>query len=125
MNHELHELFEARDAYGIVASQVDDGRLPIMCESVFECAQFALMLIHQAASAGRRRAEAQLRVRGVDLASGIVLLDSRVGGATRPVEGIPVSCFTPVEGETLVPFLVRAAQALLQAYDSLVLEGVA
>jgi hypothetical protein len=125
MNHELHGLFEARDAFGIVSSQVDDGRLTLMCESVFESAQFALMLIDQAQSAGRGPAESHLRVRGVDLSSGIVLLDSRVDGSTHPVDGLPVSSFIPTEGETLVPFLVRAVESLLEAYDSTVLQGAA
>jgi len=46
MNQDLRDRFEARDAFGIVSSQVDDGALPLMCESAFESAQFALMLIH-------------------------------------------------------------------------------
>jgi len=46
MNQDLRERFETRDAFGIVSSQVDDGALPLMCESAFESAQFALMLIH-------------------------------------------------------------------------------
>jgi len=122
MNQDLRNRFEARDAFGIVSSQVADGALPLMCESVFESAQFALMLIHQAQSAGRGLAESTLRVRGVDAASGMVLLDSRLGGSTVPVNGLlPVSCFTPEPGESLVPFLVRAALALLDVYDSTVL----
>ena len=117
--------FEARDAFGIVSSQVDDGALPLMCESAFESAQFALMLIHQAQSAGRGLAGSTLRVRAVDVASGMVLLDSRQGGSTVPVNGLPVSCFTPEPGESLVPFLVRAALALLDVYDSMALPKAA
>ena len=120
MNQDLRNRFEARDAFGIVSSQVADGALPLMCESVFESAQFALMLIHQAQSAGRGLAESTLRVRAVDAASGTVLLDSRLGGSTVPVNGLPVSCFTPEPGESLVPFLVRAplsTQRRLRAGD--------
>ena len=43
MNQDLRNRFEARDAFGIVSSQVDDGALPLMCESVFESAQFAVL----------------------------------------------------------------------------------
>jgi hypothetical protein len=125
MNQDLRDRFEARDAFGIVSSQVADGALPLMCESVFESAQFALMLIHQAQSAGRGLAESTLRVRAVDAASGMVLLDSRLGGSTVPVNGLPVSCFTPEPGESLVPFLVRAGLALLDVYDSMVLPEAA
>jgi len=125
MNQDLRDCFEARDAFGIVSSQVADGALPLMCESVFESAQFALMLIHQAQSAGRGLAESTLRVRAVDAASGMVLLDSRLGGSTVPVNGLPVSCFTPEPGESLVPFLVRAGLALLDGYDSMVLPEAA
>ena len=125
MNQDLRDCFEARDAFGIVSSQVADGALPLMCESVFESAQFALMLIHQAQSAGRGLAESTLRVRAVDAASGTVLLDSRLGGSTVPVNGLPVSCFTPEPGESLVPFLVRAGLALLDVYDSMVLPEAA
>jgi len=125
MNQDLRDCFEARDAFGIVSSQVADGALPLMCESVFESAQFALMLIHQAQSAGRGLAESTLRVRAVDAASGMVLLDSRLGGSTVPVNGLPVSCFTPEPGESLVPFLVRAGLALLDVYDSMVLPEAA
>jgi len=125
MNQDLRNRFEARDAFGIVSSQVADGALPLMCESVFESAQFALMLIHQAQSAGRGLAESTLRVRAVDAASGMVLLDSRLGGSTVPVNGLPVSCFTPEPGESLVPFLVRAGLALLDVYDSMVLPEAA
>ena len=125
MNQDLRDRFEARDAFGIVSSQVADGALPLMCESVFESAQFALMLIHQAQSAGRGLAESTLRVRAVDAASGTVLLDSRLGGSTVPVNGLPVSCFTPEPGESLVPFLVRAGLALLDGYDSMVLPEAA
>jgi hypothetical protein len=121
MNQDLRDSFEARDAFGIVSSQVDDRALPLMCESVFESAQFALMLIHQAQSAGRGLAESRLRVRAVDAASGMVLLDSRWGGSTVPVNGLPVSCFTPEPGESLVPFLVRAVLALLDVYHSMLL----
>ena len=125
MNQDLRDRFEARDAFGIVSSQVDDGALPLMCESVFESAQFALMLIRQAQSAGRGLAESTLRIRAVDAASGMVLLDSRLGESTVPVHGLSVSCFTPVPGESLVPFLVRAALALLGVYDSMVLPEAA
>lgn len=120
MNQDLRDRFEARDAFGIVSSQVDDGALPLMCESAFESAQFALMLIHQAQSAGRGLAESSLRVSGVDAAAGMVLFDSRLSGTSAPVTGLPVSCFTPEPEESLVPFLVRAAVALLDAYDSVV-----
>ena len=125
MNQDLRDRFEARDAFGIVSCQVDDGRLPLMSESVFESAQFALMLIHQAQSPGQGLAESTLRVRGVDAASGMVLLDSRLGDLTVPVDGLPVSCFTPEPGESLVPFLVRAVSALLETYDSLALPAAA
>jgi hypothetical protein len=125
MNHELRDRFEARDAYGIVSLQVDDGALPLMCESPFESAQFALMLIHQAQSAGRGLAESTLRVRGVDAASGTVLLDARLDGSTSPIDGLPVSCFTPEPGESLVPFLVRATLVLLDTYDSVLLSDAA
>jgi len=125
MNQDLRDRFEARDAFGIVSSQVDDGALPLMCESVFESAQFALMLIRQAQSAGRGLAESTLRIRAVDAASGMVLLDSRLGGSTVPVNGLSVSCFTPEPGESLVPLLVRAALALLDVYDSMVLPEAA
>jgi hypothetical protein len=108
MNQDLLDRFEARDAFGIVSSQVDDGALPLMCESAFESAQFALMLIHQAQSAGRGLAESTLRIHAVDAASGMVLLDSRRGGSTVPVTG-----------------LVRAAIALLDLYDSMVLPEAA
>jgi hypothetical protein len=33
MNQDLRDRFEARDAFGIVSSQVADGALPLMCES--------------------------------------------------------------------------------------------
>ena len=125
MNQDLRDRFEARDAFGIVSSQVDDGALPLMCESVFESAQFALMLIRQAQSAWRGLAESTLRIRAVDAASGMVLLDSRLGGSTVPVNGLSVSCFTPEPGESLVPLLVRAALALLDVYDSMVLPEAA
>ena len=125
MNQDLRNLFETRDAFGIVSSQVDDGALPLMCDSVFESAQFALMLIHQAQSAGRGLAESTLSVSSVDSASGMVLLDSRLGESTVPVHGLSVSCFTPVPGESLVPFLVRAWLALLDLYDSIVLPEAA
>jgi hypothetical protein len=125
MNQDLRDRFEARDAFGIVSSQVDDGALPLMCESAFESAQFALMLIHQAQSARRGLVESTLRVRGVDAATGTVLLDSRLGGSTAPVDGLPVSCFTPEQGESLVPFLVRATLALLDTYDSILLSDAA
>jgi hypothetical protein len=125
MNKDLRDRFEARDAFGIVTSQVEDGALPLMCESVFESAQFALMLIQEAQSAGRGLAQSTLRVRGVDAASGLVLLDSRAGGSTVPVNGLPVSCFIPQPGESLVPFLVRAATALMDLYDAVVLPQAA
>jgi hypothetical protein len=64
--------------------------------------------------------ETMLRVRAVDAASGMVLLDSRMG-----VKGLRVSCFTPEPGETLVPFLMRATSALLDVYDSIVLSDAA
>jgi hypothetical protein len=121
MNQDLRDSFEARDAFEIVSSQVDDRALPLMCESAFESAQFALMLIQQAQSAGRGLAESRLRVRAVDAASGMVLLDSRRGGSTVSVNGLPVSCFTPAPGESLVPFLVRSVLALLDVYHSMVL----
>ena len=117
MNQDLRGRFDARDALGIVSSQVDDGALPLMCESVFESAQFALMLIHQAQSAGGGVHEAMLRVRALDAASGIVLLDWRMG-STVPANGLPASCFTPEPGESLVPFLVRGVSVLLDVYDS-------
>ena len=66
MNQDLLNRFEARDAFGIVSSQVDDGALPLMCESVFESAQFALMPIYQAQSAGRGLTESTPRVGGVN-----------------------------------------------------------
>ena len=125
MNLDLRDRFEARDAFGIVSSQVDDGRLPLMCESAFESAQFAMMLIHQAQSAGPRPAEWTLLIRAVDAELGMVLLDSRWGESTVPVDGLAVSCFTPELGESLVPFLVRAATALLDVYDSMVLPEAA
>jgi hypothetical protein len=121
MNQDLRDRFEARDAFGIVSSQVDDGALPLMCESAFESAQFALMLIHQAQSAGRGLAASTLRVCGLDVASGMVLLESRNGGSVVPVDGLPESCFTPQQGESLTPFLVRAVSALLDTYHSLTL----
>jgi hypothetical protein len=117
MNQDPRDRFGARDALGIVASQVDDGALPLMCESVFESAQFALMLI-QAKFAGADSPEAALRVRGVDAAAGMVLLDVRVRGATVPVGSLPVSNFTPQQGESLVPFLARAVSALLDVCKS-------
>ena len=125
MNQDLRDQFEARDAVGIVTAQVDDGPLSLMCGSAFESAQFALMLIHEAQSAGRVLPETTLRVLAVDAASGTVLLDSRSDGFTVPVSGIPVSCFTPEPGESLVPFLVRATTALLDVYDSTVLPAAA
>ena len=125
MNQELRQRFEARDAFGIVSSQVDDGALTVMCESVFESAQFALMLIHEAQSAGRGPVEATLRVCGVDAVSGLVLLESRRDRTTVPVHGLPTSLFVPEPGESLVPFLVRAASALLETYDSVVLPDAA
>ena len=125
MNQDLRNRFEARDAFGIVSSQVDDGALPLMCESVFESAQFALMPIYQAQSAGRGLTESTPRVGGVNAVSGMVLLDSRLAESTVPVHGLSVSCFTPVPGESLVPFLVRAALALLGVYDSMVLPEAA
>jgi len=118
MNEDLRDRFEARDAFGVVSSQVDDGPLSLMCESVFESAQFALMLIHQAQSAGRGLPETTLRVRAVDAASGMVILDSPTGGSTAPTNGLAVSCFTPDPDESLVPFLVRAVSALFDVYDS-------
>ena len=36
MNQYLRDRFEARDATGIVTAQRDDGRLPLMCESVID-----------------------------------------------------------------------------------------
>jgi hypothetical protein len=125
MNQDLRDCFEARDAFGIVSSQVDDGPLSLMCESVFESAQFALMLIHEAQSAGPAPAESTLLIRAVDAVAGTVLLDSRIGGSTVPVDALAVSSFTPEQGESLVPFLVRAATALLDAYDSMVLPEAA
>jgi hypothetical protein len=121
MNQDLQGLFEARDAFGIVSTQVEDGALPLMTESAFESAQFALMLIHEAQSAGREACDSTLRVSGEDAESGTVLLDVRQDGFTVPVEGLPVSCFTPEPDESLVPFLVRGVSALLDMYDSTVL----
>lgn len=121
MNQGLRDRFEARDAAGIVSAQMDDGPLPIMCESVSESAQFALMLIHQAQSGARVPSEWALRVRGVDAGSQTVLLDSRLGTLTRPVAGLPASCFVPEPGESLSPFLVRAVSALLDSYDAVAL----
>jgi len=121
MNQDLRNRFEARDAFGIVSSQVDDGALPLMCESVFESAQFALMLIHQAQSAGHGLNETMLRVRAVDAASGTVLLDWRTDGSTVPTFSLPAWCFSPEPDESLVPFLVRAVSALFDVYDSMAL----
>ena len=117
MNHDPRDRSEALDAFAIVSSQVQDGRLPLMCESAFESAQFALMLVH-AQSVGRGLPEAMLRVNSVDATSGKVLLDARLDGQTVPVARVPVSNFTPRAGESLVPFLVRAVSALLDVYDS-------
>jgi hypothetical protein len=125
MNQDLRDRFEARDAFGIVTAQVDDGPLSLMCESAFESAQFALMLIHQAQSAGRVLAETTLRILAVDDVTNTVLIDSRLDGLTVPVSGIPVSYFTPEPGESLVPFLVRAATALLDVHGSTVLPEAA
>ncbi len=125
MDQHLRDRFEARDAWGVVSTQVDDGALPVMCESVFESAQFALMLIHQAQSAGRGATEWTLRVRGVDSASGTVLLDSRLGGSAVPAHGLPASCFVPEPGESLVPFLVRGVSALFAVYESVLLPRAA
>lgn len=116
MNRELRDCFDARDAFRIVATQVDDGPLTVMCESAYESAQFALMLIHEAEFAGQRPGATTLTVRSVDEASGTVLLDSPLGGT---VARLPMSSFTPEPGETRVPFLVRAAQSLLDLYESL------
>ncbi len=117
MNEDLRRKFEARDAAGIVSSQVDDGPLPVMCESAFEVAQFALMLIHQAQSSGHGPAESMLRVCGVDEVSHRVALETRLDGLPVQVEGLPVSCFVPGPGESLAPFLERAVSELLSAYD--------
>jgi len=125
MNQELRDRYDARDAFGIVSAQVDDGALPLMCESVFESAQFALMLINEARSAGRRPVATSLCVRGVDEGSATVLLDARRGGPAATVAGLPVSFFTPDPTETLVPFLVRGVQALLDMSDTLELSAAA
>ena len=122
MNEDIREKFEARDAAGIVLSQVDDGPLPVMCESAFEVAQFALMLIHQAQSGGCGPAESTLRVCGVDAVSHMVALESRMGRVAVPVRGLPVSCFVPEPGESLAPLLVRAVTDLLGAYDGSVVQ---
>jgi hypothetical protein len=121
MNQYLRDRFEVRDAAGIVSAQMEDGPLPMMCESVSESAQFALMLIHQAQSGARVPAEWTLRVRGVDAASQTVLLESRIGAVVLPVDGLPTSCFVPQPGESLSPFLVRAVSALLDSYDAVAL----
>ena len=115
MNQDLRDRFEARDAFGIVSSQVDNGALPLMCESVFESAQFALMLLHQARSAGR----------GVTRRSSAYAAWTRHQGWSSGVKGLRVSCFTPEPGETLVPFLMRATSALLDVSDSIVLSEAA
>jgi len=117
MNKDPRDRFGARDALGIVSSQVDDGTLPLMCESVFESAQFALMLI-QTKFAGADSAESALRVHGVDAAAGTVLLDVRVRGVVIPIDSLPVTHFTPQQGESLVPFLARAVSALLSVCNS-------
>jgi hypothetical protein len=117
MNQYLRDRFEARDAAGIVTAQMDDGRLPLMCESVFESAQFALMLIHQAQQESRRVVR-MLRVAGIDFGSQRVLLETRIGTVVFPVDSLPFSVFVPVEGESLHPFLIRAVSALLDSHDT-------
>lgn len=121
MNQYLRDLFEARDAAGIVTAQRDDGRLPLMCGSVFESAQYALMLIHESQQESTLHTEATLRVAGLDYESQTVLLDSRIDGVVFPVDSLPWSVFVPVEGESLHPFLIRAVSALLDSHDTQVL----
>ena len=122
MNQALRDCYDAGDARGIVATQVDDGPLTVMCSSAYESAQFALMLIHEAEFAGHRPGATTLRVREVDEASGTVLVDSPLGGTAA---GLPSSHFVPQPDESLVPFLVRAVQALLDVSESLGLSAAA
>lgn len=118
MNKDLRDRFDARDAPAIVSWQMDDSRRTLMCESVLESAQFALMLIQQAQQCSRGLAEWTLRVRGVDETAGLVLLDWRRGSVAFPVDGLDVAHFVPVFGESMHPFLIRGVTALLAVFDA-------
>lgn len=113
----LRSKFEARDAVGIVALQVDDGPLPVMASDPLEVARFATMLVHEAQGEGRVP-ELTVRVKGLCVESRTVALVVVDGRRVCGDVVLPVGVFEPVLGESMVPFLVRVVGRVLGVFPA-------